>query len=279
MYKDEKMPRSFPCDESRQSHAKHSRNHVDNNNMYVNNSIASPEDTRNRNITKSKNHRKNDNETGNDIEDAKYNVSLDTWPVLRPQRHHCHHNHNQKDMLQQLLRRHKYDITAHATIAAIATPTTTPKSHRYRRKSIGCLSFDVDSGTNYVPHLSGDVASTVASVRTRRQRRQHQRQRSLSTTTMDFSRTSPPLSLWRATVALLSMLMLSVVMQAVGAHGVRIYDELHIGGIFPIGGKGGWQGGQACMPAARLALEDVNNKKDLLPGFKLTLHSNDSEVS
>lgn len=60
---------------------------------------------------------------------------------------------------------------------------------------------------------------------------------------------------------------------------VRVFDELHIGGIFPIAGKGGWQGGQACMPAARLALEDVNNKNDLLPGFKLTLHSNDSEVS
>lgn len=59
----------------------------------------------------------------------------------------------------------------------------------------------------------------------------------------------------------------------------RVYDELHIGGIFPIAGKGGWQGGQACMPAARLALEDVNKQKDLLPGFKLTLHSNDSEVS
>lgn len=25
-------------------------------------------------------------------------------------------------------------------------------------------------------------------------------------------------------------------------------SELHIGGIFPIAGKGGWQGGQACMP-------------------------------
>lgn len=56
-------------------------------------------------------------------------------------------------------------------------------------------------------------------------------------------------------------------------------DELHIGGIFPIAGKGGWQGGQACMPAARLALEDVNNREDLLPGYKLILHSNDSEVS
>lgn len=34
----------------------------------------------------------------------------------------------------------------------------------------------------------------------------------------------------------------------------------------------------ACMPAAYLALDDVNSKKDLLPDFQLTLHSNDSEV-
>ncbi|KAL5289011.1 GABBR1 family protein [Megaselia abdita] len=54
-------------------------------------------------------------------------------------------------------------------------------------------------------------------------------------------------------------------------------NELHIGGIFPINGKGGWQGGQACMPAANLALEDVNKETNLLPGFKLILHSNDSE--
>ena len=32
------------------------------------------------------------------------------------------------------------------------------------------------------------------------------------------------------------------------------------------------------MPAAKLALEDVNGDKNLLPGFKLILHSNDSEV-
>ena len=55
-------------------------------------------------------------------------------------------------------------------------------------------------------------------------------------------------------------------------------NVLHIGGIFPINGKGGWQGGQACMPAANLALEDVNRRKDLLPGYLLKLHSNDSEV-
>ncbi|XP_015601809.1 gamma-aminobutyric acid type B receptor subunit 1 isoform X2 [Cephus cinctus] len=54
-------------------------------------------------------------------------------------------------------------------------------------------------------------------------------------------------------------------------------NVLHIGGIFPIAGEGGWQGGQACMPAANLALDDVNQQEDLLPGFTLKLHSNDSE--
>lgn len=32
------------------------------------------------------------------------------------------------------------------------------------------------------------------------------------------------------------------------------------------------------MPAANLALTDVNREKNLLPGFELKLHSNDSEV-
>jgi hypothetical protein len=36
---------------------------------------------------------------------------------------------------------------------------------------------------------------------------------------------------------------------------------------------------QACQPAAFLALEDVNNRKDLLTGFTLKLHWNDSEVA
>lgn len=36
---------------------------------------------------------------------------------------------------------------------------------------------------------------------------------------------------------------------------------------------------QACEPAASLALEDVNNRKDLLTGFTLKLHWNDSEVA
>lgn len=55
-------------------------------------------------------------------------------------------------------------------------------------------------------------------------------------------------------------------------------EDLHIGGIFPMEGEGGWQGGQACKPAAELALADVNARSDLLSGFKLLLHSNDSKV-
>lgn len=55
-------------------------------------------------------------------------------------------------------------------------------------------------------------------------------------------------------------------------------NDLHIGGIFPMKGEGGWQGGQACKPAAELALADVNARSDLLSGFKLLLHSNDSKV-
>ncbi|ODN02817.1 Gamma-aminobutyric acid type B receptor subunit 1 [Orchesella cincta] len=53
--------------------------------------------------------------------------------------------------------------------------------------------------------------------------------------------------------------------------------ELHIGGIFPINGTGGWQGGQACEPAAQMAFRDINKNKDLLAGYTLTLHPNDSE--
>ncbi|KAK8736064.1 hypothetical protein OTU49_005215 [Cherax quadricarinatus] len=51
---------------------------------------------------------------------------------------------------------------------------------------------------------------------------------------------------------------------------------LNIGGIFPIGGSDGWQGGQACQPAAMLAMEDVNQRPDLLPGYELNLAWNDS---
>ena len=36
---------------------------------------------------------------------------------------------------------------------------------------------------------------------------------------------------------------------------------------------------QACEPAARMALNDVNSNPALLPGYQLKLHWNDSGVS
>ena len=55
--------------------------------------------------------------------------------------------------------------------------------------------------------------------------------------------------------------------------------EIHLAGIFPINGVEGWQGGQACEPAANLALQDVNAESNILPGYTLKLHWNDSGVS
>lgn len=54
---------------------------------------------------------------------------------------------------------------------------------------------------------------------------------------------------------------------------------LHIGGIFPMSAdKGGWAGGQACLPAAQLALDDVNKNPTLLNGYELVMTWNDSQV-
>ncbi|VDK42132.1 unnamed protein product [Anisakis simplex] len=54
--------------------------------------------------------------------------------------------------------------------------------------------------------------------------------------------------------------------------------ELHIGGVFPLeAGSGGWAGGQACLPAVRMALYDVNHNPDVLPGYNLTLHHHNSK--
>ena len=43
-------------------------------------------------------------------------------------------------------------------------------------------------------------------------------------------------------------------------------------------GTGGWIGGPGCLPAVMMALEDVNSNSDLLPGYELVLHQNDSHV-
>ena len=51
---------------------------------------------------------------------------------------------------------------------------------------------------------------------------------------------------------------------------------LYIGGIFPM--SGGWAGGQGCRPAAQMALQHVNERDDILPGYHLEMIQHDSEV-
>lgn len=61
------------------------------------------------------------------------------------------------------------------------------------------------------------------------------------------------------------------------SHEKRI--DLHIGALFPMTGSSGWLGGQGCQPAINMALKDVNSAQDLLAGYRLVLHYNDSKVS
>lgn len=176
-------------------------------------------------------------------------------PPHRPSDAPLLRRHQQQRHQQQ----HPQHNTAHLTPIAIST---TP-SHRYRRKS--------DGGHDGSATDSADSAGTTSA----RRQRPAVCDDGLS---LCRARAFGPVFQLAGLRRLLVLLVLLLADRS-AVHGVRIYDELHIGGIFPIGGKGGWQGGQACMPAARMALEDVNNENNLLPGFKLTLHSNDSEVS
>ncbi|KAL6099252.1 gabbr1 [Pungitius sinensis] len=50
--------------------------------------------------------------------------------------------------------------------------------------------------------------------------------------------------------------------------------KLYIGALFPM--SGGWPGGQACLPASRMALDLVNKRTDILPDYELELIYHDS---
>lgn len=56
-------------------------------------------------------------------------------------------------------------------------------------------------------------------------------------------------------------------------------QTLHIAGLFPMSGTGGWIGGSGCLPAALMALDDVNARADLLAGYKLELTYKDSQCN
>ncbi|KTG41069.1 hypothetical protein cypCar_00010070, partial [Cyprinus carpio] len=74
---------------------------------------------------------------------------------------------------------------------------------------------------------------------------------------------------WRS-VALLYALLIFVSWPCAVAGKKKLY----IGALFPM--SGGWPGGQACLPAAQMALDLVNNRTDILPDYELELIHYDS---
>jgi len=61
--------------------------------------------------------------------------------------------------------------------------------------------------------------------------------------------------------------------------GTKKVQTLHIAGLFPMTGTGGWIGGSGCLPAVLMALDDVNARQDLLSGYKLELTYKDSQCN
>ena len=61
-----------------------------------------------------------------------------------------------------------------------------------------------------------------------------------------------------------------------GSDGIK-NKNLTVGGIFPMSGS--WAGGQGCLPAVEMALEDVNSREDILSEYRLHMDYNDSQVS
>ncbi|TKS88709.1 Gamma-aminobutyric acid type B receptor subunit 1 [Collichthys lucidus] len=119
-----------------------------------------------------------------------------------------------------------------------------------------------------------------------------------SSSTRDFLRSPPtrganrnPATLWRLLNFLLFVFCIDLILQTEN----RVLDYLHciaaffhpqhvmcvlckkklyIGALFPM--SGGWPGGQACLPAAQMALSLVNKRTDILPDYELELIHYDS---
>ncbi len=52
--------------------------------------------------------------------------------------------------------------------------------------------------------------------------------------------------------------------------------KIYLLGLFPMSGS--WAGGQAVMPAAELAVQDINANPEILPGYELAIISKDTQV-
>ncbi|XP_067676296.1 gamma-aminobutyric acid type B receptor subunit 1-like [Haliotis asinina] len=53
--------------------------------------------------------------------------------------------------------------------------------------------------------------------------------------------------------------------------------DLHVLGLFPITGE--WDGGQSLLTAVQMAIEDINSRDDILPGYNLNLTWSNSNCS
>ncbi|XP_072047141.1 gamma-aminobutyric acid type B receptor subunit 1-like [Amphiura filiformis] len=80
-------------------------------------------------------------------------------------------------------------------------------------------------------------------------------------------------------VALLSGLLLAIYGQATSAYPMDGGAEipLYIGGLLPFSG-GGWNG-IGLLPGMNLALEQINRRKDVLPGYQLRMITNDTQCN
>ncbi len=52
--------------------------------------------------------------------------------------------------------------------------------------------------------------------------------------------------------------------------------DLYIMGLFPM--EGSWAGGLGIMPAVQIALEHINDRLDILPGYRLNLIWDNTKV-
>ncbi|XP_046562139.1 gamma-aminobutyric acid type B receptor subunit 1-like [Haliotis rubra] len=73
------------------------------------------------------------------------------------------------------------------------------------------------------------------------------------------------------------MLLLSLVSVMVTILPSSPTTDLHVLGLLPITGE--WDGGQSLLTAVQMAIEDINSRDDILPGYNLNLTWSNSNCS
>ena len=59
---------------------------------------------------------------------------------------------------------------------------------------------------------------------------------------------------------------------------INAVSTLHIGGLFPLSGSSAFSAGKSFLSASERAIEMVNRRNDVLPGYRLQLIWNDTQV-